>query len=60
MNGLTPEQSREHHLARIRDYAIRNGLSGEDLALLFEAGLAAAGRLRPDLVEASTSTDKEA
>lgn len=49
MAELTPSQSREHHIARIRDYAVTHGLTGEDIALLFEAGLAAAGRLRPDL-----------
>ncbi|WP_148650260.1 hypothetical protein [Lysobacter capsici] len=49
MTDLTPEQSREHHIARIRDYAIRHGLTGERIALIFESGLAAASRLRPEL-----------
>lgn len=51
MSELTPEQVREHHLSRIRDYAAQNGLSGEDIALIFNAGLAAARSLRPDLVK---------
>ena len=31
---------REHHLSRIRDYAAEHNLSGEDIALIFNAGLA--------------------
>jgi len=50
MNEPTREQMREHHLSRIRTYAIDHDLSGEDIAELFEAGIAAASRLRPDLV----------
>jgi len=50
MSELTPEQVREHHLSRIRDYAVEHGVTGEDIALIFSAGLAAARSLRPDLV----------
>ncbi len=50
MCDLTPEQVREHHLARIREYAVQHDLTGEDIALIFNAGLAAAGALRPELV----------
>ena len=50
MSDLTPEQVREHHLSRIRDYAADHNLSGEDIALIFNAGLAAARSLRPGLV----------
>ncbi|WP_164087192.1 hypothetical protein [Stenotrophomonas maltophilia] len=50
MLELTPEQVREHHLSRIRDYAVQHDLAGEDIALIFNAGLAAARSLRPDLV----------
>jgi hypothetical protein len=49
---LTPDQVREHHLSRIKDYALQHGISGEDIALIFNAGLAAARSLRPDLVRA--------
>ncbi|MBH1477350.1 MULTISPECIES: hypothetical protein [Bacillati] len=51
MLELTPEQVREHHLSRIRDYAVQHDLADEDIALIFNAGLAAARSLRPDLVE---------
>jgi hypothetical protein len=50
MSELTPERVREHHLSRIRDYATEHNLSGEDIALIFNAGLAAARSLRPELV----------
>ncbi|ENE1252685.1 hypothetical protein ABM187_002887 [Stenotrophomonas maltophilia] len=50
MSDLTPEQVREHHLSRIREYAVQHDLAGEDIALIFNAGLAAARTLRPDLV----------
>ncbi len=50
MSELTPEQVREHHLSRIRAYAAEHNLDGEDIALIFNAGLAAARSLRPDLV----------
>lgn len=51
MSELTPEQAREHHLSRIRAYAVEHDLAGEDIALLFNAGLAAAKSLRPDLAK---------
>lgn len=51
MSELTPEQVREHHLSRIRAYAVEHDLDGEDIALIFNAGLAAARRLRPELVK---------
>ncbi len=50
MSELTPEQVREHHLSRIRDYAVQHNISGEHIALIFNAGLAAARTLRPELV----------
>lgn len=50
MLELTPEQVREHHLARIRAYAMEHDLDGEHIALIFNAGLAAARSLRPELV----------
>jgi len=51
MSELPPDRVREHHLSRIREYAVQYDLSGEDIALIFNAGLAAARSLRPDLVE---------
>lgn len=53
MCDLTPEQVREHHLSRIREYAVQHDLAGEDIALIFNAGLAAARSLRPDLAKES-------
>lgn len=50
MSEQTPEQVREHHLSRIRDYAVQHGMDGEHIALIFNAGLAAARTLRPELV----------
>lgn len=46
---------REYQLGRIRDYAIRNGLAGERIGLIFEVGLAAISRLDRD--EPRISTD---
>ncbi|CRD53014.1 MULTISPECIES: hypothetical protein [Stenotrophomonas] len=51
MSDQTPEQAREHHLSRIREYAVQHDLAGEDIALIFNAGLAAARTLRPSLFE---------
>ncbi|EED40484.1 MULTISPECIES: hypothetical protein [Stenotrophomonas] len=51
MPDQTPEQVREHHLSRIREYAVQHDLAGEDIALIFNAGLAAARSLRPDLIK---------
>ncbi|HDX0898638.1 TPA: hypothetical protein RNS99_000516 [Stenotrophomonas maltophilia] len=51
MSDQTPEQVREHHLSRIREYAVQHDLAGEDIALIFNAGLAAARSLRPALFE---------
>lgn len=51
MSELTPEQTREHHLSRIREYATDRALSGEHIALMFQASIAAASQLRPGLVK---------
>lgn len=55
MLELTPEQVREHHLARIRAYAVEHDLDGEHIALIFNAGLAAARALRPDVVKSEVA-----
>jgi len=55
VSELTPEQVREHHLSRIREYAAEHDLAGEHIALIFEAGMAAASQLRPDLVKSEAS-----
>jgi len=47
---LTPKQELEYHLSRIRLYADTHGISGEDVAAIFEAGIGAAARLRPEIV----------
>lgn len=47
---LTPKQELEYHLSRIRDYAETHEISGESVATIFEAGISAAARLRPELV----------
>lgn len=38
MSELTPEQAREHHLSRIREYAVKRDLSGEHIALIDLSG----------------------
>ena len=60
MSEMTPEQVREHHLSRIRAYAVDHDLDGEDIALVFNAGLAAARSLRPDLVKTEEATSARA
>jgi hypothetical protein len=55
MSELTPEQVREHHLSRIRAYAVEHDLSGEHIALIFQAGIAAASQLRPELVKSEAA-----
>lgn len=57
---LTPEQAREHHLARIRYYAIEHNIAGEHIALIFNAGLAVAHTLRPDILGTVPSSQRKA
>ncbi|MNM21178.1 hypothetical protein D3C81_315360 [compost metagenome] len=59
MNELTPEQLREHHLGRIRNYAEERGIDGEAIATIFETGIAAAGRLRPELLGTALPSEGE-
>ncbi|WP_315388716.1 hypothetical protein [uncultured Stenotrophomonas sp.] len=60
MLDLTPEQAREHHLARIRAYAAEHDLAGEHIAQIFNAGLAAAKSLRPDLFKSEEALNARA
>lgn len=60
LSELTPEQAREHHLSRIRDYAVAHGIAAENIALIFEAGLSATRYLRPDVIGAAPAKRKEA
>lgn len=49
-DDLTPEQDREYALGRLRSFAMMKGLSGDDIVLIFHAGMGAARYLRPEVL----------
>jgi len=55
MSELTPERAREHHLSRIREYPVERDLSTEHIALIFQAGIADAWQLQPDLIKSEAA-----
>lgn len=56
---LSPDQSCEHALARIRAYAIEHCLTGEHIALIFETGIGPVRYLRPDIFEAAPHSSRQ-
>lgn len=58
-NESATNQDREHTLARIRLYAEQHSLSGDHIAMIFEAGLGPALHLRPDIFAASAAQQED-
>ena len=57
-DNMTDEQALEYDICRIRAYALTHGMKGPDVGIFFDAGIAAAHYLRPDLFDADAKATR--